>query len=212
MERLVLSTENMRECVSRVAEILRAGGVVLYPTDTLYGLGADAFSDEAVAKVYAIKGRDERKPMHCIMADLAMAEEYVEMNLFSRKLAERFFPGPLTLILKKKEGIEGGIATHMPTIGFRIPQHDFCLALARAYGRPFTTTSANRAGMEPERDVERICDQLGDTSAIDLVIDVGPLPSRAPSTVVDLSGEEPIILREGAIPAADIWETIRSEY
>lgn len=217
MEQLALGVGNVREPVSRAAGVLRAGGVILYPTDTLYGLGADAFSDEAVANVYAIKGRDWEKPIHCIVADIEMAERYGEMNLFARKLAEEFLPGPLTLVLKKKEGIQGGIA-HGATIGIRIPDNDFCIALAREYGAPYTTTSANRAGEEPLATVPGILGQLGHSHTlksvrvIDLVIDAGELPARAPSTVVDVSGEEPIILREGAIPAADIWETIRSEY
>ncbi len=212
METIRLKDSVLESAVEKAAETLRAGGVILYPTDTLYGLGADAFSDEAVATVYAIKGRDEKKPIHCVITDLAMAERYAEVNLFARKLAEEFLPGPLTLILKKKEGVEGGVATRMSTIGFRIPRNDFCIALAREYGRPYTTTSANRAGRDPERSIDRIREQLGDSSQINLAIDAGELPTSIPSTVVDVSGEEPVIVREGSIPVADIWETIRSEY
>lgn len=212
MEAIRLEEGNFRTAVEKAAEVLRSGGVVLYPTDTLYGLGADAFSDEAVAKVCALKGRDEQKPIHCIVADMEMAEQYVEMNLFARKLADEFLPGALTLILKKKDGLESGIAKKISTIGIRIPANDFCIALAREYGKPFTTTSANRAGEEPERGIEDILHQLGHTPDVGLIIDAGTLPERAPSTVVDLSGETPIVLREGAIPLADIWDILGTQY
>ncbi len=181
----------------------RAGGAVLYPTDTLYGLGADAFSDEAVARIYAIKGRDERKPIHAIVADLAMAETYAEVNDRARKLAEKFLPGPLTLILKKKPEFTSGIGTGMTTIGIRIPDNAFCLTLARTFGKPFTTTSANLAGAEPLRSVPDILDQLGEkAAAIDLAIDAGVLLESKPSTVVDVSTGDMKILREGAIPTS----------
>ena len=132
---------------ARAAQIMAAGGVILYPTDTLYGLGADALSDAAVAKIYSIKERDEKKPMHAVVADMAMVEQYGVMNGTAIHLAEKFLPGPLTLILKKKEGIDTGIASGIDTFGIRIPDNLFCLQLARAFGRPFTTTRANRPSM-----------------------------------------------------------------
>lgn len=132
---------------ARAAQILASGGVILYPTDTLYGLGADALSDEAVAKIKRIKGRNEQKPIHAVVADMAMAERYAGVNNVARSLAQKFLPGPLTLILKKKEGIETGIARDMSTFGIRIPDNVFCLDLAREFGKPFTTTSANASGV-----------------------------------------------------------------
>jgi len=192
--------------------MLRQGGVILYPTDTLYGLGADAFSDEAVDTIYAIKGRDEKKPIHCIVSDIAMAEEYAEVTNDARLLFERLLPGGLTVILRKRKNVRGGIARSIETIGIRIPHNDFCIQLAGAFGEPFTATSANLAGHEHQRSVEAILKQLGpNAEIIDLIIDAGELPPSAPSTVVDLSGEEPVILREGAIPSADIWNAIREE-
>jgi L-threonylcarbamoyladenylate synthase len=190
---------------SRAAQVLATGGIILYPTDTLYGLGADAFSDSAVDKIYAVKGREIGKPIHCIVADVASLQGYGEMNDAARSLAQRFLPGPLTLILKKYPGIDGGIAREMETIGIRIPADAFCTALALAFARPYTTTSANISGMKPELSVDRILAQLGErASLIDLIIDAGTLPERLPSTVVDVSSGEPAILREGAIPSAEI--------
>lgn len=212
MERLELTTRNTAECVQRSADILSRGGAILYPTDTIYGLGADAFSDAAVDTVIAIKGRDQRKPIHCIVADIAMAENYAEFSDDARLLAKAFLPGALTLVLKKKPDVAHGIGRYRNTIGIRIPDNAFCLALARAFGRPFTTTSANKAGMPHAPSVDGILEQLGAVaSRIDLVIDAGDMMPRLASTVVDLSGEEPVILREGAIPAADVWNAIRAE-
>jgi L-threonylcarbamoyladenylate synthase len=189
----------------RAAGVLRRGGVIIYPTDTLYGLGADAFSDEAVARVCEIKGRESGKPIHCIVADIAMAEEYAEFNDAARKLAEKFLPGALTLVLKKKKGIEGGIARGMDTIGIRIPDDEFCIELARTFGKPITTTSANVAGAAPERTIEKILAQLGEAARdIDLVVDAGMSPEQPPSTVVTVVSGMPSVLREGAIPTSKI--------
>lgn len=205
METIVLSETSPIEAVAKAAEALRADEVILYPTDTLYGLGADAFSDEAVARLKAIKGRDAKKPIHAIVADIEMAVKYGEINEVAFALAFAYLPGPLTLILKKKAGIDTGIAKGIETIGIRIPNDAFCLALAKEFGRPITTTSANKAGMQPERSVAGIIEQIGDNSRLlDLAIDGGELPERLPSTVVDVSKGEIRILREGAIPAAAI--------
>ena len=192
---------------ARAAQIMASGGVVLYPTDTVYGLGADALSDEAVAKIYAIKGRDEKKPIHAIVADMTMAERYGEVNDLALKLAKTFLPGPLTLILKKKEGIETGIARGIGTFGIRIPGNTFCVELAHAFGHPYTTTSANVSGVAPGRSVDDIIDQFEERAKlIDLAIDAGKLPQLKPSTIVDVSGDRMVILREGAIAAQDFDE------
>jgi L-threonylcarbamoyladenylate synthase len=198
--------------VEKAAAVLRGGGVILYPTDTLYGLGADALSDVAVAKVCKIKEREEKKPIHAVVADMGMAAEYGEVHDYARMLAEKFLPGPLTLVLKKRSHVERGIARGVTTFGIRIPNHGFCIELARALGKPYTTTSANIAGGENVRSVDAILTQLRDHAHfIDLVIDAGELAVSEPSTVVDVSKAEPVILREGAIPSADIWAAIKDE-
>lgn len=197
--------DGVGNAVTRAAEVLRQGGVILYPTDTLYGLGADALSDTAVAKIYDIKGRESGKPTHCIVPSLEIAAEYAEVNDIARSLADRFLPGPLTLILKKKPTIEGGITRGIDTIGIRIPNNEFCVALVKTFGKPVTTPSANRAGVTPASTPEAILAQLGKkASLIDLVIDAGELPARAPSTIVSCVTDVPSILREGAIPSSAI--------
>ena len=189
----------------RAAGVLRAGGVILYPTDTLYGLGADAFSDTAVDKIYEIKSREPKKPTHAICSDMQMVGEYAEINPAAQKLADTFFPGALTLILKKKSHVQDGIARNMQTVGVRIPDNSFCIEVARSLGKPFTATSANLSGAAVVFSVQEILEQL-DRSAdlIDLVIDAGPLPMRPPSTVVSLVGDAPAFLRVGAIPRSEI--------
>ena len=222
MEVMRLSDTNQGVLVARAVAVLRAGGVVLYPTDTLYGLGGDALSDAAVAKIYAIKGREEKKPIHAIASDMEMVSRYAELNDAGKALAEKFWPGALTLIFEKsaqgrsasggkRHTVDTGIARDINTIGFRIPDNEFCIALTREFGAPITATSANISDMVPQQSVEKILAQLGlpaqagdAASYIDLIIDAGELPERAPSTVVDVSGRVPVILREGAIPAISI--------
>ncbi len=196
--------EGLGEAVIKAAGVLRRGGIIVYPTDTLYGLGADALSDEVVARMHAIKGSDPAKPTHCVVANLAMAEKYVEVNDAARKIAEKFLPGPLTLILNKKPGVEGGIASGMGTFAIRIPDNEFCIELAKTLGRPYTATSANKNGVEPAMTVEKIVAQLDSGKGIDLAIDAGLAPRAKPSTIINLVSGHPSILREGAIPSADI--------
>lgn len=215
MEIRKLTIENTVALARRATGVLKADGIILYPTDTLYGLGGNALSDIAVEKVYEIKGREERKPIHAVFADLDMAERCAHMNENARALAKAYLPGALTLILKKKKAVRSGIGRGgIETIGVRIPDNQFCLALAMEFGAPFTTTSANKSGEAPEHSVAEILEQLGDAaSLIDLAIDGGALPAPLPlpSTVVDVSLSPPVIVREGAIPAADIWDVLREE-
>lgn len=201
MERILLGGTDTERVATRAAEILREGGVVLYPTDTLYGLGADALSNTAVGKVIDIKGRNERKPIHAIVSDLDMAKRYGVIPEIIETLARELPQGKITFIVRKLDRFDTGILRG-PTFGFRIPDNELCLAMIRAFDGPVTTTSANRAGARPERDVDGILGQLGND--IDLVIDSGELAVSAPSTVLDLSGESPKLLREGAISAAEI--------
>lgn len=197
--------KGLGECVLKASGVLRRGGVIVYPTDTLYGLGADAFSDEAVAKVYAIKGRDEGKPMHAVFSDMKMAEEYAEINDAAKKLAEKFLPGVLTLVLKKKAELNTGIVKGIETVGVRIPDNEFCLELARTYGKPYTATSANIAGLTPEVSVAKIQVQLGESGKlVDLAIEAPAFPMRPPTTVVNVMTGVPVILREGAISSQEI--------
>lgn len=184
----------MGEQINKAVAVLRKGGVILYPTDTLYGLGVDASNTDALKKLYTIKEREPGKPVSVIVESLEAAASYVEITPLARTLAEKFLPGALTLVLKKVGSDE--------TLAIRIPNSPTCLAIAKQFGKPFTATSANKSNMASLRSVPGILAQLGESAnKIDLVIDIGELPNSLPSTVVDVRGEKPIVLREGAIPA-----------
>jgi L-threonylcarbamoyladenylate synthase len=188
------------------AQALREGGVVLYPTDTLYGLGADAFSDAAVNRIYEIKGRDENKPIHAIVRDIEMAARYGEVDERVRRAIAQLPAGKVSFVVRKKTGLETGIARGINTFGFRIPDHAFCFAMLEAFGGPITATSANRSGEPPQLSLGATLAQLGST--VHLVVNGGDLPPSAPSTVVDCTGAEPIVLREGAVSAPDIFAAL----
>ncbi|MEK7601552.1 MAG: L-threonylcarbamoyladenylate synthase [Patescibacteria group bacterium] len=213
MERIVLTEHNIGEAVARAAAVLRAGGVVLYPTDTLYGLGADALSDKAVAKIFTVKGRNDGKPVHAIVSDIAMAEKYGEISDTVRTLADKLPRGQITFVVPKKQTMNSGISKEIPTFGFRIPENALCLQMLRAFGGPVTATSANKAGMEPQRSVEAILEQLNSYASvlqktaignIYLIIDAGELPPRKPSSVVGVAGDHVTLLREGAVSLGQI--------
>ena len=208
-ERIKLTPENVHEAAKKAALVLRAGGIVLYPTDTLYGLGADSLGKDAFEKIYATKGRNEGKPIHSIFENVESAERFVELTPLARTLAEKFLPGPLTLLLAKKVSVPDWATAGHPTFGVRVPNNQFCLALAHEFGEPYTATSANKSGEVPERTVDAIVAQLGKGAArIDLIIDAGELQQSPPSSVVDARGENPVIVREGAIPSDAIVSVV----
>lgn len=210
MEILKLSEISIEEAAVRAADVLREGGIILYPTDTIYGLGGDALSDEAVAHVRALKGRDEGKPLHALVRDLAIANEYAEVDVETTRLVHALPKGKVSFIAPKRAGLDTGIAHGIETFGFRIPDHAFCQALLSAFGGPITATSANTAGEDPQPTVPQILAQLGiGILGIDLIIDDGASESGLPSTIIDMSsGPHPVILREGAVAASDVWEVL----
>lgn len=201
MERFVLP-DQFDEAVAAAAEALRRGGVVLYPTDTLYGLGADALNEDAIARVKMIKEREEQKPVQVLVESMEMAEQYAEVTDLAQSLSNNFLPGSLAIVLNKKESVPNTLSGEASgTVGIRVPNNQFCLALARAFGKPFTTTSANRSGFETLSNPDEILEQLGDKAQyIDVVIDQGEIANRLPSTVVDARGDAIAIIRDGAIP------------
>ena len=197
------------QSVAIAGRIVLDGGVILYPTDTLYGLGANALSDKSVDAIYTIKGRDKNKPIHAVVADIDMAREYGECNDIAELLAQHFLPGPLTLVVPKRAGLESGIFRDMQTVGIRIPNNSFCIALAREVKVPITTTSANKSNEAPQYTLDAIATQLGESAQhVALAIDAGELRASLPSTVVEVSGKTIKILREGAILASEIAKVV----
>lgn len=187
------------------AHILAQGGVVVYPTDTLYGLAADATNEAAIRSIFSVKGRDEKKPIHVVVENLDAAQAYVVRTPLAKRLAETFLPGALTIVLNAQPSVSKALLGTGTTLGIRIPNHPFCLALARAFQKPYTATSANWSGHAPGRTIEEVFSSFPNGFAgIDLVIDGGEIAAGEPSTVVDARGEKPLLIREGAIPFLDI--------
>lgn len=214
METLQLDEVGVEAAALRAAAILASGGAVIYPTDTLYGLGADAFSDEAVARVYEIKGRWEGKPMHAIVSDVAMATQYGEIDMSTYSLIAKLPKGKVTFVVKKKPSLNTGIVRDIDTFGFRIPDNEFCIAMVKAFGKPVTATSANKSGVSAPAplSIEAVLPHFDEKARalISLIVDTGPLPDPVPSSVVDLSGETPRLIREGAVPTEALRQAILS--
>ena len=172
--------------IQEVCDILSSGGILLYPTDTLYALGADPLQKDAMQKLYSLKQRSESKKVSYIFSDLKQVSQYAHLTPIVTSL-KQFLPGKLTIILESKEGSG-------ETIGVRIPDNDFCLALATAYG-PVTATSANISGEEDLYTTDSILEKI---PGISVVVDGGSLRGPA-STVVDARGDTLKVLRQGAV-------------
>ncbi len=188
---------------AEAVELLRAGGIVAVPTDTVYGIAADMALPDAIERLFAAKGRPPEKAVAVLLADAAQAGELGVVSPAAAALATRFWPGGLTLVLpvRPEARLPRVLAGGAPTIGVRVPDHPAPRALAAALG-PLPTTSANRSGEPDARDAAEILERLGDSLA--LVLDGGPVRGGPASTVVDCTLEWPSVLREGAIPSADI--------
>ncbi len=186
------------EVLNRIASILRQGGVIAYPTETVYGLGVDPFREGALARLYALKGRPAAMPISLLVRDAAMLEE-VAQNLLrpARLLIEAFLPGPLTLVLAARPDLPAGLTAGTGKIGVRISSHPLAGHLFTCYPSPITTTSANPTGRPDARDAASILSYFPE--GVDCILDAGPAAGGPSSTVVDATGETPVILREGAI-------------
>lgn len=183
--------------LERIAEVLRKDGVIAYPTDTLFGLGCLVSRKKAVDRIHGLKGRDPKKPMSILCANLEMLCRYTRhLDTPTFKILKHMFPGPYTAVLPASREVPRHLQNKQ-TVGLRIPDHRFCLAISALVGEPIITTSCNKAGEPPLQTAWEIEEELG--HALDLVIDCGQ-PSGLASTVVDLTEEEPKLLREGAGP------------
>jgi len=183
---------------AEAARLIQAGDLVVFPTDTVYGLGADIMNSEAIERIYAIKGRDPNKPIAVLVGDTAQLEQLTPNVMgTAAEYAKAFWPGALTLVIEKRPELPNVLSTS-PTIGVRMPAHPFTLALLAQTG-PLATTSANLSGSENCITAAEVLAQLDGRVA--LIIDGGTCPTAVPSTVVDCTGIKPIILRHGAISA-----------
>lgn len=192
-----------RKTIRAAAACIRSGGVVVFPTRCLYGLGADALDPDAVERVFDIKQRPKDKPILVLVSQRSDVEHFARRISFeARRIMEHFWPGSVTLVFDAKPGVSSLLTAGSGKIGIRLCAHPVAKALAEAAGGPITGTSANVSGRYACADISRLNPRIA--AAVDLVLDAGPLEGGIGSTVVDVTGERPRILRDGAVPAARI--------
>lgn len=193
--------------VDRAVRVLRDGGLVALPTETVYGLGADASNTDAVRRVFEVKGRPVDHPLIVHLATAAQLDDWAtDVPDAARALADAFWPGPLTLLLHRSPKVSDAVTGGRPTIALRVPDHPLALAVLRAFGGGVAAPSANRFGRVSPTTAAHVRADLGDD--VDLVLDGGPCDVGVESTIVDLTGAEPVVLRTGAITVDGLTEVL----
>ncbi len=191
--------------ISHAVDVLTQGGVVAFPTDTVYGLGVLASQADSIERLYSIKGREQTKAIAVLIADAEQLEQISENpNEKAMRLAQRFWPGPLTFVLPRHPAFPEGLSPD-GSIGVRVPNHPVALALLKEAG-PLGVTSANLSGQANASSAKEVLDQLD--GRVHLIIDGGKTPGGVPSTVVDMSGDLPNILRPGPVSEAELLATL----
>lgn len=194
-----VATGHGRRIIGRGAAVLRGGGLVAFPTETVYGLGALPSRSDALVRLFQVKGRPKTKPLILHVTDQDMARPLAaHWPAVAGALAEAFWPGPLTLVLPAAAPVPAVVRGGGPTVGIRVPAHPIALALVHAVGEPVAAPSANRSGAPSPTTARHVVEDLG--GLVDLVIDGGPTPVGVESTVVDLAQVPPVLLRPGAVP------------
>ncbi|MFF1570814.1 L-threonylcarbamoyladenylate synthase [Streptomyces sp. NPDC058293] len=189
--------------IEKAAGVLRAGGLVALPTETVYGLGANAEDPAAVARIFQVKGRPPSHPLIVHIAGAEHLDDWVqEVPAAARLLAERFWPGPLTLVLRRGRRVPLEATGGLETVAVRVPDHPVALALLAAFGGGVTAPSANRFGSVSPTTADHVRAELGD--GVDFVLDGGPCEVGVESTIVDATGEIPAILRPGGVTREDL--------
>lgn len=199
MELIKLTNSNVKKAAKKAADVLKKGGIILYPTDTVYGLGVAATNVDAIERLRMLKGRERKRPISVIVADVAGIEKCGELTPLAKRFAATYLPGALTLVIPANPLMPDSLTLN-GSIGIRIPNDPFCLALAKEFGKPFTTTSANKAGTGTPRTTQDILEHFRmNLEEIDLVIDGGERLNPNPSTVVSCLTDTPYVLREGVL-------------
>jgi L-threonylcarbamoyladenylate synthase len=195
--RIIKLNLNQAEIVREVTECLKNDGLVIYPTETVYGIGASAVSAKAIDKLLQYKGRREGKPLSIAVTNQQMAEKYVEINEQALKFYKNFLPGPFTVVSKSKNIVDPRVNSEFGTLGIRIPDYPLIVEIVKNFGSAITSTSANASGKKRPYKIQDVFDNLSEKqkSLIDLVIDAGELPKNEPSVVVDTTLSTPIALR-----------------
>jgi L-threonylcarbamoyladenylate synthase len=198
----LLSSSPDPAVMQRAADLIRGGGIVAYPTDTLYGLAADPRSDEAMARLFAVKGRGHGAAVPLVAADLEQAQAAGQFGVLELRLAEAFWPGPLSLVVPARRSISSLALGGRSTAAIRVPAHPVARALAAAAGFAVTATSANLSGAPAVAAPADLDPNLA--ARIDLLLDAGTAPGGEPSTLIGFDESGPILLRRGAIA----WERV----
>ncbi len=194
MKLIKINPENPeKEKIKQAINVLENGGTVVYPTDTLYGLGADIFREDAVRKVYTIKKRSLNNPISICVSEIDDITKIAYLDKDTEKIVKKILPGPFTIILRKKGNISSILTAGKEKIGIRIPDNKICRELTQRF--PITTSSANISGKKAPKSLNEVLEQLGDT--VDLILDDGGSGEGIPSTVIDLTTRPPEILRKG---------------
>jgi L-threonylcarbamoyladenylate synthase len=189
--------------IPRAIALLRDGGLVVFPTETVYGLGADASNPTALRRLFAVKGRPVHHPVIVHLASAETIDDWAsEVPDEARVLTDRFWPGPLTVILRRRARVLDEVTGGLPTVGLRVPAAPVALDLLAAFGGGLAAPSANRFGHVSPTTAQSVIDELGD--AVDLVLDGGPCRVGVESTIVELTGEAPTVLRPGAVTVAQL--------
>ena len=199
-----------QEIVKLAVNILKNGGLIVYPTDTAYGLGGNALDEKVIRKVYELKDRDFKKPTHVTIRDWKMINKLTFTNDFAKELYVTFTPGPLTIILNKKPIVPNILTAGLPTLGVRIPKLAIIRRISNFVDFPFTTPSANKSGGKIPYSINDVGDEL-DIEKVDLILDAGELPKILPSTIIDLTIDPPKILRQGPISKTNIEKVLGVE-
>jgi L-threonylcarbamoyladenylate synthase len=203
-EIITLSQEFREQAFSRCREVIRAGGIVAYPTDTFYGLGVNPCDAGAVRRLFEVKGRSEGQPILLLIPDdSAVSAWAAEVSASAHRLMQRFWPGPLTLVFTARPDVLPQLTGGTGRIGLRVPGDERTRSLLRFLGCCLTGTSANRSGGRNPRTAAEVSRDIGDR--VDLILDGGPSEAAAPSTVVDTSTEPPQLIRRGAVDVADLF-------
>ncbi|WP_394753190.1 L-threonylcarbamoyladenylate synthase [Crenothrix sp.] len=196
--------------INQAVKLLHQGRLVAFPTETVYGLGADASNPEAVARIFAAKGRPENHPLIVHIADSTCLSNWAEnIPNAAQRLAEHFWPGPLAIILNKKDHVPIAVTGGQNTVGLRVPNHPVALQLLRAFGGGIAAPSANRFCRISPTQAQHVAEELGD--AVDLILDGGACEVGVESTIIDLSGTTPRLLRHGHITAEQIQQALQTE-
>lgn len=195
------------EAFDRAMDALRRGEVIVFPTETFYGLGADASNHVAVERVASLKGRDPESPIAIIIADKGMLRDVVtEIPPIAEKLIDRFWPGPLTLVLPGKKELPAPLLNREGGVGVRISSHPLAAQLARALGHPITATSANPSGKKPARTIAQAMAYF--SGKVEIFLDGGKLQGKEGSTVVEVCGDKMTIIREGEISSRELQKAL----